>query len=908
MYPRKLRRLLLAVAPVAGLFLAFDARARGLEDGDRIGGLDESPATEQYENRAFPLEYVGPEQSQGAAQAFGKLPGSRRGRWKEVGPFTPTVPAPSTYTFRATTDSGRVKAVAISPRCRRDGDCMAVVASAGGGIWITEDARAPFPEWKPSSAGMATGSMGSLIFDPNDRTGRTLYAGTGEASGSSDSEAGVGLYRSTDGGKSWSLVPGSVPVAFDRAIGAVAVEPGNPRHIVIGTAVARHGSSSVNGGRFTPPGSPPIGLYESRDAGASFQLVFSAPADVVIPGTANGADFFRGGVTNVKFQGRQVYFAVMDYGLFRTTGSGVEQVFASAGGGDPLNSLASRTEFALAPMGGKLRIYLGDAGAAEADFYRVDDADVAASALTDGVDNPGWTKLSSPTPGTPGFGSFNFCGGQCSYDMVVASPPGQPDVVWLGGQMQYDELFAASNGRAVQRSADAGVHFTDMTNDTQTPYPLGMHPDQHAIAFLPGQGDAALLGSDGGVVRTGGEYADASAGCLVRGLDGADLADCQAWLSAIPRRIDSLNDGLRTLQFQSVSVAAQDPWNIVMGGTQDNGTWAFDGRTRSWFESINGDGGQSGVDVGDSSIRMHTYYDAQIDVNFRGSETLGWNWTSDLFFVKPGGGDEGRSFYIPLINDPYTSGTWFVGLQHVWRTQDNGGDRVFLEQYCNEYTGDYRHRPQPCGDWVPLGGAAGPGQPGDLVSGAVYGPGKTGSYVVAIRRASTDKSTMWVATRRGRLFISTNADAAPAAVAFKRLDTSAQPTRFISGIAVDPRNPFRAWVSFSGYEAYTPTTPGHVFEVVYDGTGAATWTDLSLDLGDQPITGLARDDVTGALYAATDFGIAVLEPGATGWAAGARGLPAVATYGLTIDSSARVLYAATHGRGVWRLNLARDDD
>jgi len=51
--------------------------------------------------------------------------------------------------------------------------------------------------------------------------------------------------------------------------------------------------------------------------------------------------------------------------------------------------------------------------------------------------------------------------------------------------MAYSELGNNSNGRAVQRSTDAGVHFTDMTNDTQSP-PYGMHPDQHAAVFAPG--------------------------------------------------------------------------------------------------------------------------------------------------------------------------------------------------------------------------------------------------------------------------------------------------------------------------------------------------------------------------------------------------------------------------------------
>src|SRR5262249_62312772 len=129
---------------------------------------------------------------------------------------------------------------------------------------------------------------------------RTLYAGTGEPNGSADSEAGVGLYKSINGGQSWSLVPGSLAVSKDRSIGAVAVDPRNARHLLIGTAVARHGSSSVNGGRYTPPGAPVIGLYESMDGGATFAVVFSVVSDAVDPTSPNGSDFFRGGISKIE--------------------------------------------------------------------------------------------------------------------------------------------------------------------------------------------------------------------------------------------------------------------------------------------------------------------------------------------------------------------------------------------------------------------------------------------------------------------------------------------------------------------------------------------------------------------------------------------------------------------------------
>src|SRR5262249_57104821 len=88
-----------------------------------------------------------------------------------------------------------------------------------------ENALAPQPNWKPSGNGIPSNAIGSLIFDPNDPKGKTLYAGTGEPNGSGDSEAGVGLYKSTDGGKSWTLVAGSTASTAPREAPTVGTCP-----------------------------------------------------------------------------------------------------------------------------------------------------------------------------------------------------------------------------------------------------------------------------------------------------------------------------------------------------------------------------------------------------------------------------------------------------------------------------------------------------------------------------------------------------------------------------------------------------------------------------------------------------------------------------------------------------------
>src|SRR5215471_8672999 len=212
-------------------------------EAEREGALG-GPEQERYDDRALPAAGIAAAQQQGAFTAFlsvAKLPGGKKNNWQEIGPITPNVAGPSTYTGRPTTDSGRVTALAVSPNCHAN-DCKIFVGAAGGGVWAADNALAQSPNWQPSGSGIPSNAIGSLTFDPTDPKGKTLYVGTGEPNGSGDSEAGVGLYKSTDFGKSWAPVGGSTagtapcasnpasftcPVATGRSIGAIAVDPAN---------------------------------------------------------------------------------------------------------------------------------------------------------------------------------------------------------------------------------------------------------------------------------------------------------------------------------------------------------------------------------------------------------------------------------------------------------------------------------------------------------------------------------------------------------------------------------------------------------------------------------------------------------------------------------------------------------
>jgi photosystem II stability/assembly factor-like uncharacterized protein len=101
--------------------------------------------------------------------------------------------------------------------------------AAGGGVWQSTDAGRT---WKGLWHSQAVLNVGALAIHPTNS--KIVYCGTGEANLSADSYAGVGLYRTTNGGKSWRLFASCAKTAIPSRIGVIAINPHDPSHIRIG--------------------------------------------------------------------------------------------------------------------------------------------------------------------------------------------------------------------------------------------------------------------------------------------------------------------------------------------------------------------------------------------------------------------------------------------------------------------------------------------------------------------------------------------------------------------------------------------------------------------------------------------------------------------------------------------------
>src|SRR5580700_4431562 len=139
-------------------------------------------------------------------------------RWRGIGPYR----------------GGRALAVAGIP-----GDPTTFFFGAvAGGVWKTTDGGA---SWLPLTDHTAISSVGALAIAPSDRN--VIYVGTGEAAPRGDMTYGDGVYKSVDGGKSWS----SIGLQDTRQIGALIVDPHNPDIVLVAALGHAFGPNTERG-------------------------------------------------------------------------------------------------------------------------------------------------------------------------------------------------------------------------------------------------------------------------------------------------------------------------------------------------------------------------------------------------------------------------------------------------------------------------------------------------------------------------------------------------------------------------------------------------------------------------------------------------------------------------------------
>jgi photosystem II stability/assembly factor-like uncharacterized protein len=351
------------------------------------------------------------------------------GRWNLIGP---------------TNIGGRIVDLALDPR-RRD---TLYVAAASGGLWRSTDAGSTFaPAWPDD----ATQAMGSVAVAPDG----TIYVGTGEANpgGGSITYTGTGVYKSTNGGRSWT----NIGLRDSGAIGKIVIDPRDPQRIFV----------AASGSLFNPGGDR--GVYRSTDGGRSWTRVLAGTTDTT-------------GATEVMFDpaNPQRMYAVMwdhrrqpNLRSYSGVGSGV---YRSVDGGASWQRLDG-----LAPVAPDLgRIGLGIAPSDPNRLYAIVGRGPASSNFFDGFltsadGGDTWTRLPN---------NQELAGSQSSYAWWFAK-------VWVNPDNAAHVHVA---GIALMTTHDGGQTWT---GDDES-----MHVDHHAMVWDPRYPSRVYLGNDGGIYRS----------------------------------------------------------------------------------------------------------------------------------------------------------------------------------------------------------------------------------------------------------------------------------------------------------------------------------------------------------------------------------------------------------------------
>ncbi len=473
--------------------------------------------------------------------------------------------------------SGRITCLAVDPT----NSSVVYAGAADGGLWKSTDGGTTWTALTDNFPRLASGAVAVDPSNPNN-----IYYGTGELNFNIDGYPGDGIFKSTDGGQTWNplQLPASGGIYYTSSI---AVAPSNPSTVYV---------------------SGYYDVYKSTDSGNSWTELHltdgAADAVVIDPQNANivYASYGSG------FHGDST-----SYGIYKSTDGGTNWTWLR-NGLPPANQI-TRISLAIAPSNDQL-LYAAINGS-KPHNSSLDTNRVYVS--RDG--GASWSVLPAATG--PGFTANGFGGDQGWYNNVIAVDPTHPDTVYLGGIDFW-------------RSSDGGQTWTDLTNGYANRNGKNIHVDQHAIAFAAGNGSTFYIGNDGGVWKT---------------TDGSSsFTNCNA--------------GLFTIQFYDIAASASDP-SLTIGGTQDNGTESNYQPTETWNEVYGGDGGYVLVDPNNSQIQYTEYVNGGLKKTTDG----GGSWSN----ITNGIGEKGY-WLQPYVMDPTNPNVLYTATNKIYKTTNGGGN------------------------------------------------------------------------------------------------------------------------------------------------------------------------------------------------------------------------------------------
>ena len=837
--------------------------------------------------------------------------------------FTALGPSPEQMTgctgcFDYTKTQARVNAIAIDPTTTTNGSITAYIGSVGGGIWKTTNCCTISTTWTVLTDDplIGTTSIDTVTIDSNNHN--TVYAGTGDLNFGSFSMGSQGVLKSTDGGATWRVLGSDV-------FGAAYSEPtGNyPQYAAVGKVrVDPNNSSNVAAGTKK-------GLYLSHDGGSTWtQCATNSFATQRQDITGLELTNMGGGVTRiVAAVGTRGFPTFVQYDLGQNGANGIYSATMTNSGCPTFSSIASNTNgFVFGtqvsgspyttgalmnagsgvpcnyPISGANGTYCGNGAAGGSttnggsvnNLGRIDIAVAPSnpSVIYAQVASINWNNNSTcgNNPGcqlgvwvtTDGGNSWSFMNGSAGgslpscgkgdynqnwYDQGIAVDPNNANRVFID---TFDTWFATNGGTSFF-NITCGYNGSSAANHV-------VHVDHHSLAFVPGSSSILLEGSDGGIFAT-------------TNADTTTSSVRPTWIN--------MDTNLNTIEFYAGDISANfanDSAPSAVGGAQDNGpsSVTFSGSPTGpaqWQMGLGGDGFSGQIDSTEPTGRF--YFEgnnsgglSRCIMNCTASgaswSSIQGGWTSDIqSFVLPinlfhggiSGGDDcangcghmlaatTRVFETITANNPVTA-NWYITNNPTTQnlTKATLGNRSYINQV--KYSPKFQS--------VAIVGT----NDGNVQIGFNLGAGVQGM-------------SNWVNVTGTNVVL---------------------PNRPILGIALDPSvaaaNVPVGYAAVGGFNANTPTTLGHVFQVTCAANcGTFTWADKTGNLPDIPVDSIVvNPNYPQQVFAGTDFGLYftndVTQASPT-WYRFESGLPHVMIWDMSIDRGSTTLALWTRGRGAY---------
>jgi photosystem II stability/assembly factor-like uncharacterized protein len=660
--------------------------------------------------------------------------------------------------------------------------------AASGGVWKSVNGGTTFTSVfdKPDVQ-----SIGAVTIDPTNP--KVIWVGTGESWVRNSVSVGDGIYKSTDGGDNWT----NMGLKDSEHIARILVDPKNG-NIVYACATGHLWNDNSE-----------RGVYKTTDGGKTWSKVLAGK---------NGSTGC-GMLSMSPLDSQALYASMWDFRregwTFRSGGDG-SGLFKSTDGGEHWTEITDANSKGLpAKPYGRIAVAVAPSNA-QIVYAMIESKESALYRSDDG--GKSWTKRDAS----------QFMVWRPFYFANLIVDPKDPEKVFKPDLV----LLLSVNG---------GSSFSPVSNKA--------HGDFHAVWIDPENSNVVYAGDDGG---------------LWRSQDGGTR-----WMHQI---------NLPVSQFYHVSVDDSDPYRVY-GGLQDNSSWVGDssypgGVSYSrWENMFGGDGFWMFEDPSDSA---YIYAEAQ-------GGTIGrvnrFTHEGRAITPYPNYGEKKLRFNwnTPIHMSPNEKGTIYIGAQFLFRSRNHGQtwERISPDLTTND---PEKQKQEESGGITVDNSAA-----------------EMHTSIYSISESPKNGQVIWVGTDDGNLQITR--------------DGAKTWTSVVGGVGV-PKN---SWVSTveasrfdegTAYVTFDRHTFGDLNPYLYKTTDyGKTWKALPVqDNGVRGYAHVIKEDTVkpNVLFIGTEFGLWISIDGGERWAQyKGSNFPAVAVRDIVVHPRASDLVLATHGRGIW---------